>query len=205
MRGNARLFYAVALIVAVATLIISLIEEEPTLLLSSGMALAGFGITIFYSLSKGKNMKAVFPLFTAVCLSISAISAITLYSSAELYTEAPANFLMYAMETAAYLGVALLLLALLFAYFDLRLDRLLTAMCIIFFEIAVSVLGLFAVRVLKSAALEAAGADMMTFVLIAAQYTTGLVIAIIAAFIAFFIMKKKNIRLMSDKIVLEEN
>jgi len=204
MKGEARTYYVVAFAVAVVTLIVSVLEDEPTLLVSSAMALFLFSLILFNSFSKGKNMKRIFPLFTALCLGISAIAAIFIYSPEHLYTEASTNFILYAMQTSAYLGVALLILISLYAYFDLRLDRLLTSMCIIFFEMAVSVIGLFGVRVLKAAALEAAGTDMMTFVLIAAQYSTGLFIAFIAGFAAFFLLRKKKIRLMTEKIVLEE-
>jgi hypothetical protein len=179
------------MIIAVTALVISAVYNEPRLLAASASAVVMMFIVIAFSLARGKNMNIAVPLFMAVCLLISIVP---------VFIDVNDLFILYSLRTISYVGAAVLCLAILFAYFDLRLDRTLTITCLLSFEVAISVLGVFAIRLMIMSEL-----DMETYVQLAAEYTTGMLLAIIASIAVLIIMRRKNIFLVTAETVLEED
>ncbi|MCL2711892.1 MAG: hypothetical protein FWD37_01260 [Methanomassiliicoccaceae archaeon] len=192
MNSRAVASYMLTFTIAVLAVIISAINNEPRVLTSGVAALGMICVVIFFSLSRGKNMIVAVPLFMSLCLLVSITSVVLDMNDL---------IILYSMRTVSYLGAALLCLAILFAYFELRLDRMLTVVCILAFEVAISVLGVFAIRLMIMSELD--NTLMETYVQLAAEYTMGMVFAIIGAIAVLLILRKNNIFLVTDRTVLE--
>jgi len=177
------------------TLTLSLVHNEPWLLTSSLAAIVLMAVVIFFSLSEGKNMMLDIPLFLAVCLLISAIP-VTVDLGGEFV-------IIYALRTVSYLAVALLCLAVLFAYTGLRLDRVLTILCILSFSMAFAVFGMFAVRLMIMSELD--NTLMDTYVHLYIECAIGMLIAIIASVIIYALMKKNDVFLVTDETLLRRD
>jgi len=189
-------FHVFALTVSVAAVIIAAFYEEPTLLASGLLAIVGMAVVLFFSLSKGKYMKPSIVLFLSLCLLISALS--------EIFLDLGQSYAGYLSRAPAYLGVACLILAMLFAYFALRLDKILTGIFMIMFELAVSVVGALAISIMKVPLLDAGIVGAIDNGVINRQMMVGFILSIIASIVVFYYLSNKNVFLVTEETVLEE-
>ena len=195
MNAKAVFFHAVALSVSVASIIIAAMYEEPTLLASGIFAVIGMVLVLTFSIMKGKSMKVSVTMFLSLCLLISVISCV--------FTDLGETYIGYLTRAPAYLGVGCLYLASLFAYFGLRLDRILTSIFIIIFETATSVSGALAINLMKMPLLDAGIINAIDNGSINQQFMMGFILAIVASIIVFYYLKGKNVALVKEDTLLE--
>ncbi|MDR0508493.1 MAG: hypothetical protein LBG63_01510 [Candidatus Methanoplasma sp.] len=195
MNKKAVFFQTLALAVSVASLFIATAREEPTLLASSIFATFGVAVSVFFSLSKNKHMNIAVLTFLSACLLISAFS--------EIFANFGESYIGYLSRAPAYLGVGCLYLASLIAFFGLRLDRILTSIFIVVFEMSVSVSGAIAISIMKAPLLDSGDAGMIDAACISQQLMVGFLLAILASLIVFFYLKAKNIFLVTEDVMLE--
>ena len=185
--------YLFALAAAVVSMVSAAYFKEPTLLISSILAAIGIAVVLFFSLSKGRNMKIFFPVALSLCLLLSAASAALFEME-----EGPVRYLT---QVPGYLAVASLYLTILFAYFGLRLDRILTCLSIVFFELAIGVLGAISIYFMRHDELD----TVVTNEVINLEMGLGLILAMIVSIAVFLYLKAENIFLVTERNVLEED